>query len=85
MCLLRCPVFVALLICGCLSVTSGYFSEKKKPVYLDGLVGSFVVFNCKITFPLDTPVPYSLHWYKDVSILGGLSKEQLIQSMRNST
>lgn len=65
------------IICGCLAPsTSGYFEEKRKPVYLDGLVGSFVVFNCKIQFPLDTPVPYTLHWYKDVSIEWNCTKLQ---------
>lgn len=52
----------------CAQLTSGYFEEKRRPIYLNGLVGSFVVFNCKIQFPLDTPVPYILHWYKDVSV-----------------
>lgn len=62
------PWLIGLVICSCLApLSSGYFEEKRKPQYLDGLVGSFVVFNCKITFPLDFPVPYTLHWYKDVS------------------
>lgn len=51
----------------CAQFSSGYFEEKRRPIYLNGLVGSFVVFNCKIQFPLDTPLPYILHWYKDVS------------------
>lgn len=56
-----------LLLVFCAPLANGYFEEKRRPVYLGGLVGSYVVFNCKIKFPLDTPVPYILHWYKDVS------------------
>lgn len=62
------PLLVILVFFGLfVTLVHGYFEEKRKPQYLDGLVGSFVVFNCKIQFPLDTPLPYILHWYKDVS------------------
>lgn len=58
-----------LVLFSCLAPFSNgyYYEEKRKPIYLNGLVGSFVVFNCKIQFPIDVPVPYILNWYKDVS------------------
>uniref|UniRef100_U5ETE2 Putative neuronal cell adhesion molecule n=1 Tax=Corethrella appendiculata TaxID=1370023 RepID=U5ETE2_9DIPT len=37
----------------------------KKPIYLDGRVGSHVVLNCPVEFPQEDPIPYVLHWNKD--------------------
>lgn len=41
----------------------------KKATYLEGQVGSYVVFNCALEFPHETEIPYVLHWNKDVSII----------------
>lgn len=40
----------------------------RKGVYLDARVGSYVVLNCPLDFPQDIPIPYIVHWHKDVSI-----------------
>lgn len=37
------------------------------PTNLEGKVGSYVVFNCRIDFPYDYRIPYVVHWSKDVS------------------
>lgn len=39
-----------------------------KPTYLEGKVGSYVVFNCPIDYPQDIEIPFILHWNKDVRI-----------------
>lgn len=39
----------------------------RKATYLEGKVGSHVVFNCPLDFPTDSPIPYVLRWLKDVS------------------
>ncbi len=41
----------------------------RKGVYLDAKVGSYVILNCPLDFPQDIPIPYIVHWHKDVSIL----------------
>lgn len=41
----------------------------QKGIYLDAKVGSYVVLNCPLDFPQDIPIPYIVHWHKDVSIL----------------
>lgn len=40
----------------------------RKGIYLDARVGSYVVLNCPLDFPQDIPIPYIVHWHKDVSI-----------------
>lgn len=37
-----------------------------RPTYLEGKVGSYVVFNCPIDYPQDIEIPFILHWNKDV-------------------
>lgn len=32
-------------------------------------IGEYVVFNCHLDFPHEIPIPYILHWNRDVSIL----------------
>lgn len=39
----------------------------RKAIYLDAKVGSYVVLNCPLDFPQDIPIPYIVHWHKDVS------------------
>ncbi|CRL00837.1 CLUMA_CG014088, isoform A [Clunio marinus] len=41
------------------------FEENKKPTYLEGRVGGYVVFNCPVEFPNDYPIPYNINWSKD--------------------
>lgn len=41
----------------------------RKGVYLDAKVGSYVILNCPLDFPQDIPIPYIVHWHKDVSRL----------------
>lgn len=61
-------IFSALL-CSviALPMCTGFFREEPRLIELKGIVGSFVVFNCKIQFPLESPMPYILHWFKEVS------------------
>lgn len=40
----------------------------RKATYLEGKVGSHVIFNCPLDFPTDSPIPYVLRWLKDVSL-----------------
>ena len=42
--------------------------EEKEPSYLTAAVGEYVVFNCDLDFPHEIPIPYILHWNRDVSI-----------------
>lgn len=49
------------------SGVSSLMEERKKPVFLEGRVGSYIVFNCPIEFPQDIPIPYILHWFRGVS------------------
>ncbi|GAB0089249.1 Protein borderless [Sergentomyia squamirostris] len=56
------------LLSAFLKFSLGYDEDylyQKYPIYLESEVGSYVVFNCRIDFPLDTPIPYILHWNKD--------------------
>ena len=46
-----------------------YEQLNKNATYLEAKVGSYVVFNCPLEFPQDNPIPYVLHWNKDVSII----------------
>jgi len=41
--------------------------DHRKQTNLEAKVGSHVVFNCYIDFPYDSPIPYVVHWSKDVS------------------
>ena len=41
--------------------------EIKEPSYLTTAVGEYVVFNCDLDFPHEIPIPYILHWNRDVS------------------
>lgn len=41
--------------------------DLRKQTNLEASVGSHVVFNCYIDFPYDSPIPYVVHWSKDVS------------------
>lgn len=41
--------------------------DHRKQTNLEARVGSHVVFNCYIDFPYDSPIPYVVHWSKDVS------------------
>lgn len=43
--------------------------EGKEPHYLTAGVGEYVVFNCDLDFPHETPIPYILQWNRDVSII----------------
>lgn len=44
----------------------------RKGIYLDAKVGSYVVLNCPLEFPQDIPIPYIVHWHKDVSVSNNL-------------
>lgn len=41
--------------------------DHRRQTNLEAKVGSHVVFNCYIDFPFDSPIPYLVHWSKDVS------------------
>ncbi|ETN58906.1 hypothetical protein AND_009500 [Anopheles darlingi] len=43
------------------------YLDDRQPVYLEAKVGSYVVLDCPVDFPQDEPIPYVLHWNKDVS------------------
>lgn len=53
--------------------------DHRKQTNLEAKVGSHVVFNCYIDFPYDSPIPYIVHWSKDVS------SPTLIHRLRLST
>lgn len=60
---------LSLLLILNISAVHSLYEEYRKPTYLEGRVGSHIVFNCHIDFPQeDVPIPYVLHWKKDVSI-----------------
>uniref|UniRef100_A0A1A9ZJ19 Uncharacterized protein n=1 Tax=Glossina pallidipes TaxID=7398 RepID=A0A1A9ZJ19_GLOPL len=40
--------------------------DHHKTTHLEAKVGSYVVFNCYIDFPYDLPIPYVVHWSKDL-------------------
>jgi len=40
--------------------------DHRRQTNLEAKVGSHVVFNCYIDFPFDAPIPYLVHWSKDV-------------------
>ncbi|KAL2732605.1 protein borderless isoform X2 [Vespula maculifrons] len=42
--------------------------EETEPNYLTAAVGEYVVFNCDLDFPHETPIPYILQWNRDVSV-----------------
>lgn len=44
----------------------------RKGIYLDAKVGAYVVLNCPLDFPQDIPIPYIVHWHKDVSVSNNL-------------
>ncbi|KAH8260381.1 hypothetical protein KR026_010586, partial [Drosophila bipectinata] len=39
--------------------------DHRRQTNLEAKVGSYVVFNCYIDFPYDSPIPYLVHWSKD--------------------
>lgn len=39
--------------------------EEREPNYLNAGVGEYVVFNCDLDFPHETPIPYILQWNRD--------------------
>ncbi|XP_035721778.1 protein borderless-like isoform X1 [Vespa mandarinia] len=39
--------------------------EETEPNYLTAGVGEYVVFNCDLDFPHETPIPYILQWNRD--------------------
>lgn len=57
------------LLALCLLAVLGFFNveEEKSPVHLKATVGDSVVFNCRLEFPNDVPIPYIMHWNKAVS------------------
>ena len=59
-----CLVFMT----SCVHCIARHDDRIRKPLYLEGRVGSHVVFNCPIEFPQETPIPYVLHWNKDVNM-----------------
>lgn len=59
------PLLLALLMnISCVACARDY----RKQTNLEASVGSHVVFNCYIDFPYDSPIPYVVHWSKDVSL-----------------
>ncbi|XP_055713087.1 protein borderless [Phlebotomus papatasi] len=58
------PVLLGIFVTLCQAYDQDYILHRP-PIYLESEVGSYVVFNCRLDFPLDTPIPYVLHWYKD--------------------
>lgn len=59
---------LCLLLILNVSVVHCLYDEYRKPTYLEGRVGSYVVFNCHIEFPQeDHPIPYILNWKREVS------------------
>lgn len=62
--------FVSLfLILISVSCVSGARHDRQKSTNMEAKVGSYAVFNCYIDFPYDFPIPYVVHWSKDVSII----------------
>lgn len=60
--------FVLLMSVSCVAVCTGARHDRQKTTHLEAKVGSYVVFNCYIDFPYDLPIPYVVHWSKDVSV-----------------
>jgi hypothetical protein len=61
---------LSLLLILNISAVHCLYEEYRKPSYLEGKVGSYVVFNCHIDFPQeDHPIPYILNWKKGVKYL----------------
>lgn len=42
--------------------------EDKDSNNFTAAVGDYVVFNCHLDFPHEIPIPYILHWNREVSI-----------------
>lgn len=59
------PATLILSVLG-IPLAMGYL-EDRPPVYLEAKVGSYVILNCPVDFPKNDPIPYVLHWNKDVS------------------
>lgn len=49
------------------SCVAGTRHDRQKTTNMEAKVGSYAVFNCYIDFPYDFPIPYVVHWSKDVS------------------
>ncbi|KAK3928663.1 Protein borderless [Frankliniella fusca] len=58
---------------------AGYFNleEESAPAQLKASVGDSVVFNCKLEFPNDVPIPYIMHWNKGGSTVFSWADGQL--------
>lgn len=61
------PTVVVLITLGVTQQSLAYL-EDRPPVYLEAKVGSYVILNCPVDFPKNDPIPYVLHWNKDVSL-----------------
>ena len=62
--LLLLSSFIILISVSCVS---GARQDRQKTTNMEAKVGSYAVFNCYIDFPYDLPIPYVVHWSKDVS------------------
>lgn len=63
-------MFCFLYRVACVIPTASSFlngEEEGGPVKLKATVGDSVVFNCRLEFPNDVPIPYIMHWNKGVS------------------
>lgn len=60
-------LFSSVLILISVSCVSGARQDRQKTTNMEAKVGSYAVFNCYIDFPYDLPIPYVVHWSKDVS------------------
>jgi len=59
---------LAIILLMNISCTSAV-RDHRRQTNLEAKVGSHVVFNCYIDFPFDAPIPYLVHWTKDVSLV----------------
>lgn len=62
------PTAMVLVITLGVAQQSSAYLEDRPPVYLEAKVGSYVILNCPVDFPKNDPIPYVLHWNKDVSL-----------------
>lgn len=54
-------VFLCYEVCICSLIPD----EEQEPIYLTTGVGEYMVFNCDLDFPHETPIPYILQWNHD--------------------
>ncbi|XP_034256126.1 protein borderless isoform X2 [Thrips palmi] len=69
--------YAACVLFAAASATGFLNGEEEGPVKLKATVGDSVVFNCRLEFPNDLPIPYIMHWNKGGSTVFSWADGQL--------